>query len=282
VPLGDYAGANPRAVIGPNHVYVLTGGSGSYTLSRIAKDGSGVQTVDTVSADAGGFAADSSFVYVARATDGIERYDALTGQADASWGAVTPVFASHLTVHGSAFFWVGNNCSAYTAPKATGVPQLPLSPAPSGGQSSQGVVATSTGVYISSGASQAFAVPITGGSAEPLTLPSGGGIRLAADGAAAYMTVTNQGIYRHVFDPAKAQQDAPALIHPQAITFTGLVSDGTYVIYTRYLNTSVHAVPVGGGNASVLGTLTGLAGLFGMDSSFVYLYAGTTVYKLAK
>jgi hypothetical protein len=282
-PLGTFTGSSPRGAIGPNHVYVITEASGAYTLQRIAKDGSGAQVVDTVTADAGGFFADASFVYVARSTDGIERYDALTGQADTSWGAVTPAFAAHLTSNASAFYWITTNSAAYTSPKATGVPQLPLSAAPSGGQTSTGVVVTNNAVYISANnGTNSFVVPITGGTAEQLALPSGGGHRFTATGSSAYVSVSSQGIFGHSYDPAKMPQDPPTLVHPQAVTFTGLIADGASLIYTRSAITSVYSVPIAGGNATVLGTVTGLAGILGVDSGFVYLHAGSTVYQLAK
>lgn len=49
---------SPKAAITSDHLYVLTEASGSYTLTRYAKDGSGAQPVDTVSANAGGIATD--------------------------------------------------------------------------------------------------------------------------------------------------------------------------------------------------------------------------------
>jgi hypothetical protein len=277
--LGTFTGSTPRGAVTQSHVWVLTESGGIYTLTRIAKDGSGGAVVDSVNADAGGFAADSSFVYVARSTDGIERYHASTGLADATWSATVSPLAAELAVQGTAFYWLSGSTS-YTAPKATASPVLQLAPPPGGTGSD--LVVSSVATYFRVNTTL-YGVPLGGGSASTVSLPLQQTLWLAAHGNRVYVAINNSGIHWHVFDPAKTTQDPATLLLPQAVSFNGLTADASRVIYTRSLDKQVYSVPTSGGNAVSIGTLpTNPSGILAADASFVYVYAGTSVLQLAK
>ena len=279
--LGSFTGSTPRAAVTATHVYVLTNSSSNYVLTRIAKDGSGAQIADTVTATAGGIAADASYVYVARSIDGLERYHAATGQADTTWSATLPALPQQLAIQGSAFYWLVQNGASFTAPKSTGTPALALGASP-GGSSVDGIGVTNTAVYIDQ-VNDVYAVPLTGGTPVSISIPAANGVRIAASGTTAFAALNNDGIYAHVFDPAKSPQDPASNILSLKVNFTGMLSDGTSVLYTRSSDAAVYAVPVGGGNAVPLGTIsTSVSGLLGHDADFVYAYSGTAVYQLAK
>jgi hypothetical protein len=282
VALGTLPASSPKAAITADHVYILTEASNTYTLTRFAKDGSGSELVETVSSTAGGITADASFVYVSRTIDGIERYAAATGQPDPTWSATVSPLPEHLALRGTAFYWVTLAGATYTAPKASASPQLSLASSPASG-SADGIAVSATAVYFDIGNSW-YAVPLGGGPATAVGgTPSVQVQRIAAAGSTAFAALATTGIYAHVFDPQKTQQDPAQLLLSLVVNFNGLVSDGTSVIYTRTSDPLVYSVPVAGGNAVPLGGIgSSVSGLLGHDAQFVYVHSATTLYQLAK